>query len=910
MSQFYDLENTGPEVQDRLDQTQENKQDVATLEEKVTAIENEIGESGQGGNTINARLDTLETAVGSGGSVDERIAAAETEIIGGASSDYNTLGKVEGELEDTYRKNETYSKTELDNLITTPNVLYVTVIATSGTTDVTTLLPATGAADTVYRVGNWDGTQYDTTMYALYAWNGTAYICLAVRSFVGEVYDISVNHPDGQGNPTPYADLTTALGTSGANIPADIRRGGMSIKFIQGTVQSSDNKYVQYRLVADTFTTIADYWENNKNSLEQTTNDLELHFGSANLLARVVQGKYMNLNGEEGLSPSYTHTNLIPCKEGCRYLFCDGITASQCRFITAYNSDMVAVPESGLEYSNFIIIPSGIAYIAFSFSSSVSNAAVYENFIPSSFVAYNGQWLVAKDEFLQGSSIIPNDVIKNNSETQNIKEKLQLVVPENWQGEIEVGKYCSQYGAIITNSSYMLGSPINVLPGETYYMYLYNGSQYVPAVARYVTAYDARGICIPLCAKENVTSYTVPNGIYSIRITVGVLYSQTTFMVTKSVTPPTAYSDYFHPYYKASVDFLGGLIPTFENDKITKNMDGIHKYYTDNDTMYVCVKLTNTDTGQIYLYHNPNSGSIGGCAISVNFKDSTISFYKAFGVFDPSSVELYEQQGVTNPVPMTLTPTLNHTYMIQYKHISGITTNENFTVPNYVVIVTDLDTLESQTVPMSADGLGNGWGIRGYNATGCDVISADYQCDEPQNVKVLFLGDSFTEGLTIWNQRQKRWCALLKDRVGKEECAINGQGGATAGSFIQWWNDYLPNLFNPAYVILECGVNGNSEAQYEEDLTTMIGLLTNAGIVPILCTVPPTIEKPNVADYNTFVLNSGYKYIDIAKALTINGDRITRNADLFLADGTHPNIDGHQKIYEIACLNVPELFRH
>ena len=259
MSQYYDLNNTGPQVQDRLDQTQENKQDIATLEGKVTAIENEIGESGQGGNTINARLDALETAVGSGGSVDERIAAAETEIIGGASSDYNTLGKVEGELEDTYRKNETYSKTELDNLITTPNVLYVTVIATNGTTDVTTLLPATGAADTVYRVGNWDGTQYDTTMYALYAWNGSAYVCLSVRSFVGEVYDVSVNHPDGQGNPTPYADLAAALGTNGANIPADIRRGGMSIKFIQGTVQSSDNKYVQYRYMATDANTVATF---------------------------------------------------------------------------------------------------------------------------------------------------------------------------------------------------------------------------------------------------------------------------------------------------------------------------------------------------------------------------------------------------------------------------------------------------------------------------------------------------------------------------------------------------------------------------------------------------------------------------------------------------------------------------
>ena len=244
MAVNYDLNNTGQEVQERLDQVMPNKSDIEqevldrqagdnALQGQIDAINTEIGESGQGGETINGRLDELEAAVGSGGSVDERIAAAEAEIIGGASEDYNTLGKVEGELVDTYRKDETYSKEQLDSLITTPDVEYVSVVATDQTTDVTTLLPNPGAADTVYRVGNWDGTQYDPTVYSLYAWNGSAYILLAVRTSIGEVYDISVNHPDGQGNSAVYTDLANALGSSGANVPVDIRRGGMSIKFIQ-----------------------------------------------------------------------------------------------------------------------------------------------------------------------------------------------------------------------------------------------------------------------------------------------------------------------------------------------------------------------------------------------------------------------------------------------------------------------------------------------------------------------------------------------------------------------------------------------------------------------------------------------------------------------------------------------------
>jgi len=164
---------------------------------------------------------------------------------GAKQSDINA--QTETALADRYTKAETYSKEQLDSLITTPDANYMSVVATNATTAVTDILPATGEANTIYRIGNWNGTQYDPTMYTLFAWNGTTYVCLAVRSSVGEVYDVSISHPDGQGNPTPYADLTAALGSDGANIPADIRRGGMRIQFIQGTVLSSDNKYVQYR---------------------------------------------------------------------------------------------------------------------------------------------------------------------------------------------------------------------------------------------------------------------------------------------------------------------------------------------------------------------------------------------------------------------------------------------------------------------------------------------------------------------------------------------------------------------------------------------------------------------------------------------------------------------------------------
>lgn len=124
---------------------------------------------------------------------------------------------------------------------------FVTVDTYSG-------LPATGAVDTVYRVSSWDGTAnsgqgaVDITKYSEYAWENGAYKFLDVKTQIGEVFDISEYNND------TYDDLDDAL--SNDHIPAAVRRGGMSVKF----VLTGDNKYVQYRLMAQNFTTDTTEW--------------------------------------------------------------------------------------------------------------------------------------------------------------------------------------------------------------------------------------------------------------------------------------------------------------------------------------------------------------------------------------------------------------------------------------------------------------------------------------------------------------------------------------------------------------------------------------------------------------------------------------------------------------------------
>ena len=168
---------------------------------------------------------------------------------GAKQSDINA--QTETALADRYTKAETYSKEQLDSLITTPDANYVTVATFAD-------LPQTGEANTIYRVSSYDGSQVDASKYALYAWNGATYQLLAVRSAVGEVFDVSEYNSG-----ATYETLSHAL----AAVPSSVQRGGMSIKFIFRTNTGTEeepvynDEYVQYRLMKTTWSNVVSDWQ-------------------------------------------------------------------------------------------------------------------------------------------------------------------------------------------------------------------------------------------------------------------------------------------------------------------------------------------------------------------------------------------------------------------------------------------------------------------------------------------------------------------------------------------------------------------------------------------------------------------------------------------------------------------------
>ena len=240
--------------------------DYAKKTEVSTAVAAETERAQEVESTLQGSISTeTERAQGAETALDGRIDTLEENVAYLGENDGSAVvADFDPQTDTVWKKAQTLSAAEKEQiqhnigvrewLNTLTGEKFASFTATAQTTSVTQVLPVTGETDTVYRVGKWDGAAFNEEYYSDYAWNESAYVQLNKKSIVGEVFDISEYHGGAK-----YADLTAALGTNGANIPDNLRKGGMSVKF----VQSSDNKYVQYRYMGTatdaTFTTVANW---------------------------------------------------------------------------------------------------------------------------------------------------------------------------------------------------------------------------------------------------------------------------------------------------------------------------------------------------------------------------------------------------------------------------------------------------------------------------------------------------------------------------------------------------------------------------------------------------------------------------------------------------------------------------
>ena len=172
----------------------------------------------------------------------------------------------------------------------------------------------------------------------------------------------------------------------------------------------------------------------------------------------------------------------------------------------------------------------------------------------------------------------------------------------------------------------------------------------------------------------------------------------------------------------------------------------------------------------------------------------------------------------------------------------------------------------------------------------------------PLQKKIIFLGDSLTEGLGV--EKNKAYPALIQEKIINEKLnyqvinsGVSGSTTASALNRVKWLMSSKPDV-----IVLALGANdglrGLPVNESEKNLQAAIDLITNNKIKIILLGVlmPPNYGKKYTDDFKKM-------YLQLARKNKINLipfilDEVAGNPKLNQADGIHPNETGHQVIAE------------
>lgn len=228
---------------------------------------------------------------------------------------------------------------------------------------------------------------------------------------------------------------------------------------------------------------------------------------------------------------------------------------------------------------------------------------------------------------------------------------------------------------------------------------------------------------------------------------------------------------------------------------------------------------------------------------------------------------------------------------------------------------TDTVTGDAVTVEATFADAGRAWGKPSYVVdTGSVLVSSCRLRNTMGPTPALaIIGDSYVEGATLGKNDTERYASLISQYL-NDDVYICSRGSANSTMGVNWFNQYIFETVRPEYMLIAFGMNEEDYEKWTENMKKMISLAEENGITPVLATIPPNGAEDREylngvhEEMSAWVRRSGYRYIDIAKALSKNNDSVTFNPRLYLEDNLHPNEAGHRKIYEEFLLSLGDLW--
>jgi lysophospholipase L1-like esterase len=346
-----------------------------------------------------------------------------------------------------------------------------------------------------------------------------------------------------------------------------------------------------------------------------------------------------------------------------------------------------------------------------------------------------------------------------------------------------------------------------------------------------------------------------------------------------------------------NTDFSDGITTDFvdrgawvkNKDGITATTKGLNSYLMLNrqysiNTRKLSVKVSmGRDTKLDLFTLEIDRSHQWGTLIQVDVKDSLLKVYKPYNADYPTYPDISVEHHYT------FIPGRDYTIEMMRDYYKN-----KFIIIDNVTGVSDTTVSAGQNSGLLRDA----FAIAVENGAAPTVKSLTVSTQFKKKLKVLFIGDSITEGLSGYpgSFNQAGWSAV---------------SGRSAGIVSGVQNRVLSEIaiLKPKYVSIMIGTNGFSNV---DNLTALCNSIIKLGSTPILNNItwklPGSVVKDN--EYIATVrknLNLKGALFDVATS--IDGLNEKEDFSLFYKDGIHPNALGVQKMFDQLKIDVPELFK-
>lgn len=400
-----------------------------------------------------------------------------------------------------------------------------------------------------------------------------------------------------------------------------------------------------------------------------------------------------------------------------------------------------------------------------------------------------------------------------------------------------------------------------------------DAGKYVQSEAKYFIAFDSNGIPNYALGGSDSGEYIVPDGVSKIRICIAG---------TKPI------------FWQAEYDLRSGVLQEYYSLSA-----GIKSFAIGKQKTY------------IRKYETLPGTFVQNMGINIpNKKNDVISFFGEFTIFDSidigigyktfygtwvnitgHAVTLYSNSG-------TLVISKEHNLTLS-KFISVTIARKNNSNEALIVITTTSGTFSVRWNFQGSNG--DVFVLPQYNMTKCTLSYAIKDID----ADVFAFGDSY---MTLGDSA--RYPKYILER-GYTNMMMIGYGGISTKEMIPIFRRVL-DIYKPKYIVWCLGMNDTSDGttyptDWKNGIDEVLSVCNHNNIVPILATIPcvPSIDHTKK---NAYIKNSGWRYIDFAKAVGAENAGSSWYNGMLSEDNVHPTALGAQALASRFMVDVPEAF--